>query len=68
MKFPEPMLEMFDSLILSLREALSYALSSVFMFAMLAIALTVLLTFFLKEIKLRTSNEYEEEGSLKEQQ
>ena len=66
-EIPEPMLDSFNSLIISLREALSYGLSTVFMFAMFAIALTVVLTFFLKEIKLRTSNEDEEEEVLEEQ-
>lgn len=60
-EIPAPMTEMFDSLILSLREALSYALSSVFTFAMLAIIAAVIFTFFLKEIALRTSNEEETE-------
>ncbi|MDC3424584.1 MFS transporter [Aquibacillus sp. 3ASR75-11] len=67
-ELPEPMLDVFNSLIISLREALSYALSSVFMFAMFAIVLTVVLTFFLKEIKLRTSNEDEEEEEVQGEQ
>ncbi|QOR66918.1 MFS transporter [Cytobacillus suaedae] len=67
-EIPGPMLEMFNSLIVSMREALSYALSSVFMFAAVAIALTVILTFFLKEIKLRTSNEDEVEEEVQGEQ
>lgn len=58
---PEPMVGTFNQIIEALREALSYGLSAVFMFATFAVLLTVILTFFLKEVTLRTSNNDEEE-------
>jgi EmrB/QacA subfamily drug resistance transporter len=58
---PEQMVGYFDQFVLTLQEALSYALNGVFLFSAGLIALTVILTFFLKEIPLRTTNEEEEE-------
>ncbi|MFZ3588819.1 MDR family MFS transporter [Bacillus sp. DJP31] len=54
---PEQMQGFFDQFIDLMRESLSFALSGVFTFSAIVVAIAVLATFFLKEIPLRTSNE-----------
>ncbi|MEM5018358.1 MDR family MFS transporter [Metabacillus indicus] len=49
--------ETFKQIITSLRVILSDSLSAVFLFAVGAMALTIVLTFFLKETPLRSSND-----------
>jgi EmrB/QacA subfamily drug resistance transporter len=49
----------FDQMITILREALSYSLTGVFLFGSCVVVLAVIVTFFLKEIPLRTSNKKE---------
>jgi EmrB/QacA subfamily drug resistance transporter len=58
---PDQMTALFDQFIMILRESLSYSLTGVFLFASAVVAIGVLVTFFLKEIPLRTSNSDEEE-------
>lgn len=58
---PEQMQSLFTQLVDMLREALSYSLSGVFLVGALVIGTGFLLTFFLKEIPLRQSNEADSE-------
>ena len=53
---PEQMQTLFTQLVDMLREALSYSLSGVFLVGAIVIGTGFLLTFFLKEIPLRQSN------------
>ncbi|GGE17655.1 MFS transporter [Marinithermofilum abyssi] len=53
---PPQMTGMFDHIIHALREAMSYSLEGVFFMGALFMILAFLLTFFVKEIPLRTSN------------
>jgi EmrB/QacA subfamily drug resistance transporter len=53
---PEQMQSLFTQLVDMLREALSYSLSGVFLVGAIVIGTGFLLTFFLKEIPLRQSN------------
>ncbi|MBM7661918.1 EmrB/QacA subfamily drug resistance transporter [Bacillus mesophilus] len=55
-KIPEQMHAFFEQFIQLMREALSVALSGVFLFSSVIIVVAVITTFFLKEIPLRTSN------------
>ncbi|MDC3417477.1 MDR family MFS transporter [Aquibacillus salsiterrae] len=59
-KVPEDFVNYFDQAILMLRESLNYALEGVFFVGAGVILIGILLTFFLKEIPLRTSNKKEE--------
>jgi len=54
---PEAMHPLFDQMLVVLKDALSSALSSVFLLCAIITALSVITTWFLKEIPLRTSNE-----------
>ncbi|GIQ68545.1 MFS transporter [Xylanibacillus composti] len=47
---------LFEQMVELLREAMSYALSGVFLFGAVLVALAFVLTFLLKEIPLRTAN------------
>jgi EmrB/QacA subfamily drug resistance transporter len=62
---PAPMQDMFTKLVDMLREALAYSLSGVFLTGSIIVVAAVVLTFFLKEIPLRTSRKKPtaEEGS-----
>ncbi|MFC4766163.1 MDR family MFS transporter [Effusibacillus consociatus] len=62
---PPELKELFGKLILLLREALSYSLSGVFLAGALTVFFAFLLTFFLKEIPLRTSNRFKPEAEEK---
>lgn len=59
---PEEMLAALDALIAALREALNYSLTGVFLFGACIIAVAAIVTLFLKEIPLRTSNREEAEA------
>ncbi len=48
--------EIFEQVIGLLREAMSYALSGVFLLGAIVVSLALVLTFFLKEIPLRSAN------------
>lgn len=61
--FPAELHEVFNKIIIMLREALSYALSGVFLAGGFVIVVALLLTFLLKEIPLRTSNKSGHEGN-----
>ncbi|UQD52266.1 MFS transporter [Bacillus methanolicus] len=52
---PKEVVPLFENIIHSLQEALTYALSGVFLFVTFTMLLAVLLTFFLKEIPLRSA-------------
>jgi EmrB/QacA subfamily drug resistance transporter len=52
---PKEAIPYFENMIHLLREALTYALSSVFLFVTFTMLLAVFLTFFLKEIPLRSA-------------
>lgn len=58
---PEVAQSGFDQMILLLKDALSSSLSGVFLFSTGVVVLAALMTFFLKEIPLRTSNNDEDE-------
>jgi EmrB/QacA subfamily drug resistance transporter len=60
-EIPDQMVSMFDQLITAMREALSYSVTSVFLFSSIVVAAAVVVTAFLKEIPLRTTNEDEED-------
>jgi hypothetical protein len=68
-ELPEQMVSLFDQFITAMREALSYSVTSVFLFSSIIVACAIVVTAFLKEIPLRTTNQDEEdEGELKTQQ
>lgn len=54
---PDQAIGIFDQFLQMLREALSYSLTGVFLFSSIIVALAVVVTFFLKEIPLRESND-----------
>jgi EmrB/QacA subfamily drug resistance transporter len=58
---PEQMQGFFDSFVATIREALSYSLTGVFLFSAIMVAVAVVFTLFLKEIPLRTTNEEPED-------
>ncbi|WP_238457909.1 MDR family MFS transporter [Alkalihalobacterium alkalinitrilicum] len=57
MDMPEQMQPMFDQFVIALREALNFGLTQVFLFSGIVILSAFVVTLFLKEIPLRTSNE-----------
>ncbi|MFD1433492.1 DHA2 family efflux MFS transporter permease subunit [Kroppenstedtia eburnea] len=61
-QIPPEMSGLFDQIIHFLREAMSFALSGVFLSGMGVMLLAVILTLFLPEIPLRTSNRDPSEG------
>lgn len=65
---PEEMLGTFDQMIAVLRESLNSSLTGVFLVSALMIAIAAIVTLFIKEIPLRTSNsdDDEEEASVKQ--
>jgi EmrB/QacA subfamily drug resistance transporter len=54
---PEEMIVFFEKIVSMLQDSLSFALSGVFMTAAIIMILAVFLTFFLKEIPLRSSSD-----------
>ncbi|WP_028400366.1 hypothetical protein [Ectobacillus panaciterrae] len=52
---PPQMQDIFTQIVVHLRDAMSYSLSGVFFTGVIIMALSVLLTVFLKEVPLRTS-------------
>ncbi|MEW9669570.1 MDR family MFS transporter [Ammoniphilus sp. 3BR4] len=54
---PADLLPLLDQLILSLKDALNYSLTQVFLLCTVLVVAAFVLTLFLKEIPLRTSNE-----------
>lgn len=56
-KLPEQMLPLFNDLMEHLQSALTYALSNVFLAAAIVMFIAVLLTFFIKEVPLRSKND-----------
>lgn len=56
---PPEIMPFFEEVIHHLQNALSYALSSVFLFVTITMVIAILLTFFLKEIPLRSAIETE---------
>lgn len=65
--FPTQMQGSFDAIIAMLREALSYSLSGVFWVGAITVLSAFLLTFFLKEIPLRTSQSAHAESEAEQQ-
>jgi hypothetical protein len=61
-EIPEEAISVFDKSLQALREALGYSLEGVFFIGMAVILAGCLLTFFLREIPLRTSNTEEEKS------
>ncbi|MBS7531267.1 MFS transporter [Hazenella sp. IB182353] len=57
---PAEFTPLFDQILLTLREALNYAINGVFLVGASAILLALIVAFFIKEIPLRTSNQDEE--------
>lgn len=53
---PEPLTQLFDQMVLILREGLGYALNGVFLTGTIVMVLSLVLTLFLDEIPLRKSN------------
>ncbi len=58
---PAELSGVFDTIITGVREALSYALTNVFLIGAIILFVGFLLTFFIKEIPLRMSNKEESE-------
>lgn len=56
-ELPPPMADMFDQTLLLLKEALTVAINHIFLAGSLVLAAGIILTFFLKEIPLRTTNQ-----------
>ncbi|MCM3595981.1 MFS transporter [Metabacillus idriensis] len=54
---PKEAIPFFENVILKLQDSLSYALSGVFIFVTITMALAILLTFFIKEIPLRSAKD-----------
>ncbi|USK31877.1 MFS transporter [Bacillus sp. F19] len=54
---PQEAIPFFDNVILNLQDSLSYALSGVFIFVTITMAVAILLTFFIKEIPLRSAKD-----------
>lgn len=54
---PEHMQAMFDQFIITLKAALNYGLTQVFLYSAVVVTLAFIVTLFLKEIPLRSSNE-----------
>ncbi|WP_100407119.1 MDR family MFS transporter [Bacillus solitudinis] len=60
--FPEEMRTLFDQFIGLMRDALNFSLTGVFLFSAIVVALAVVITLFIKEIPLRTTNREEEDA------
>lgn len=54
---PKEAIPLFENVIHQLQDSLSYALSGVFIFVTITMALAILLTFFIKEIPLRSAKD-----------
>jgi uncharacterized membrane protein YraQ (UPF0718 family) len=54
---PQEAIPFFDNVILKLQDSLSYALSGVFIFVTITMAVAILLTFFIKEVPLRSAKD-----------
>ncbi|TDL82934.1 MDR family MFS transporter [Peribacillus frigoritolerans] len=54
---PKEAIPFFENVILKLQDSLSYALSGVFLFVTITMVLAILLTFFIKEIPLRSAKD-----------
>jgi MFS family permease len=61
---PEQMGDYFDQFVTILRESLNYSLTGVFLFGSCIVALAVVVTFFIKEIPLRTSNKDDDDEAI----
>ncbi|WP_088102306.1 MDR family MFS transporter [Halalkalibacter urbisdiaboli] len=58
--FPTEMITLFDQLILTMRDVLNYSLTGVFLFSAIIVTCGVVVTAFIKEIPLRTTNRDED--------
>ncbi|MFY0758278.1 MDR family MFS transporter [Metabacillus dongyingensis] len=54
---PQEAIPFFDNVIHNLQDSLSYALSGVFIFVTITMAVAILLTFFIKEVPLRSAKD-----------
>ncbi|USK26692.1 MFS transporter [Bacillus sp. CMF21] len=54
---PQEAIPFFDNVIHNLQDSLSYALSGVFIFVTITMAIAILLTFFIKEVPLRSAKD-----------
>jgi EmrB/QacA subfamily drug resistance transporter len=54
---PQEAIPFFDNVIHKLQDSLSYALSGVFIFVTITMAVAILLTFFIKEVPLRSAKD-----------
>jgi EmrB/QacA subfamily drug resistance transporter len=54
---PQEAIPFFDNVMLKLQDSLSYALSGVFIFVTITMAVAILLTFFIKEVPLRSAKD-----------
>ena len=56
-QIPEQMVPLFNELMVHLQSSLTYALSNVFLAAAIIMTIAALLTFFIKEVPLRSQKE-----------